>query len=104
MKSLAMITLSLALALGACKGKNQEPAPAPPSPAQVQPQGRAGGETGSAAAPVAEGTDTGSAGSAADEAPVDVATEMDYEDLATDEITEATVENKLKALEGELAE
>jgi hypothetical protein len=59
----------------------------------------AGSDVGSAA-----GSDTGSAGSAAvAEAPVEIPTEMDYEDLANEEITDKTVEARLEDLETQLA-
>jgi hypothetical protein len=53
---------------------------------------------------VAAGSGSGSgSGSAAPAADVDVPTSMDYEELANEEITDKTVEARLKELETELA-
>ena len=95
MKTLAICML--VLALGACdKKKKEAPAPTPGSASAIA----AGSDVGSAA-----GSDTGSAaGSAAvAEGPVEIPTEMDYEDLAKEEITDKTVEARLKDLETQLA-
>jgi hypothetical protein len=97
MKSLASLAFGLLLVLAACGKKDKEQPAPPPTP-------------GSASA-VAAGSDVGSgSGSAvaagsgsAVEAPVDVPTEMDYEDLANEEITDKTVEARLKQLETQLA-
>jgi hypothetical protein len=91
-----LITIVTVLALGAC-GKKDKPAPEPGS---------------ASAAPVATGSDTAGSGSAvasgsgsgsAAEPALDLPTEMDYEELAAEEITDKTVEARLKELEGQLS-
>lgn len=95
-------SLVLVVALGAC-GKKKEEAPAPsPGPASAV---ATGSDVGSGSAP-AMGSATGSAvaaGSGSAAAPVDVPTEMDYEDLANQEITDKTVDARVKALETQLS-
>jgi len=92
-------TMMLVLALGAC-GKKTEKGP----PVETG-SGSAAVMTGSGSAPAPEtgsGSGSGSAVAATDE-PVEVPTEVDFEAKATEEITEKTVDAKLKALESELA-
>jgi hypothetical protein len=94
-KTLSTLVLAAGLVLGAC-GKKDKEAPPTPAPAPTAAAGSGSAEAGSAA---------GSAETpppAVAEEPIDVATEMDYEDLANSEITEATVEARLKALESDL--
>lgn len=93
MKSIYTLVFVVA-ALGACgKKSNNEGAGSAPPPAET-----GSGSAGSAAA------GSGSAGSAAAavEAPVDVPTEVDFEEQASSDITDKNVEAKLKNLEGEL--
>lgn len=97
MKTLS-IAILLVLALGACGKKKNEAAPPPPTTGSASAVA-AGSDVGSAAPDT-----TGSAGSAAvAETPVDVPTEMDYEDLANEEITDKTVDARVKELEAQLA-
>lgn len=93
-----------ALAATAC-GKKQESAPAPtasgsavasdPAAGSAEPTIQGSAEPAAAAEPVAA--------VAADE-PVDVPTEMDFEDDATSRISEANIEDAVKALEAELGD
>jgi hypothetical protein len=87
-----MLMLVIVGGLGACGNKSKEAPPAVGS--------------GSAPAPVIEDAATGSgAGSAtADAEPLDVPTEVDFEDLASSEITDKNVEARMKELESDLAE
>ncbi|MGN6108992.1 MAG: hypothetical protein ACTHU0_28055 [Kofleriaceae bacterium] len=100
-----------ALAATAC-GKKQESAPAPTASGSAAAGDTAAGSAeptiqgsaepaGSAAAAVAAVAAVEPA--AADEA-VDVPTEMDFEDDATGRISEANLEDAVKALEAELGE
>lgn len=94
MKTLSTLVLAAGLVLGAC-GKKDKEAPPAPTPAPTAATG-----SGSGSAVAAGSAETPPPPPA--EEPVDVATEMDYEDLANSEITEATVEARLKAIETEL--
>ena len=93
-----LYALVLVTALAAC-GKKGNDKPADP------PAGSGSAVTAPVdTPPVAAGSGSAGSGSAAvAEAPVDVPTEMDYEDLANEEITDKTVEARLKALETDLA-
>jgi len=90
------IIFAVALALVACGKKNDDkPAPPPPPPT-----------TGSAAMGSGSAAMTGSgsaamAGSAAG-SDVDVPTEMDFEAAAKSDVTDKTVEAKVKAIEDQL--
>jgi hypothetical protein len=86
-----MYALVSSIVLAACGGKKDEPAASPGSatPVAAVADAAAGGGEGSAA------------GSAAD---LDVPTEVDFEELATTEITEKNVEAQVKAIEQELAQ
>jgi hypothetical protein len=83
------------MALAAC-GSKKEQAPATGS----------AGSAGSAAVVVADdaGAGSGSGSAQAQAEPVDVPTEVDFEELATSEITDKNVEARVKELEGELAQ
>lgn len=84
-------TFVVAAALAACGKKQEEPAPA---------QGSA---TPTAVEDAAVGSAAGSGqGSAAEAEPLDVPTEVDFEDLASSEITDKNVEARVKAIEQEL--
>ena len=100
MKKIAAMMLVVALAT--CGKKTEKGPPVETgsgSAAVVAGSGSAvAADTGSGSAAVVA---TGS-GSAAEE-PVEVPTEVDFEAKATEEITEKTVDAKLKALETELA-
>lgn len=93
-----LITIVTVLALGAC-GKKDKPAPEPGS-ASATPV-TTGSGSGSAAGSGSGSAVAAGSGSAAE--PVDLPTEMDYEELAAEEITDKTVEARLKALEGQLS-
>ncbi|MGE0397336.1 MAG: hypothetical protein AB7T06_11490 [Kofleriaceae bacterium] len=96
MKAKALV---LALLFAAACGKSTEKGPPldPPGSGSATADTGSGSGSGSAAG---SGSDAGS-GSAA--AAVDVPTSMDYEELAKEEITDKTVEARLKTLETELA-
>ncbi len=98
-----MKKLAFVLLVAAACGKSADKAP----PADPPPtgSGSAVAATEEPSAPAGSGSDTNTgSGSADDEvvADIDVATPMDYEDLANEEITDKTVEARLKALETEL--
>ena len=94
-----LITIVTVLALGAC-GKKDKPAPEPGS-ASAAPVATGSGSGSETAAGSGSAVAAGS-GSAAEPA-VDLPTEMDYEELAAEEITDKTVEARLKDLEGQLS-
>lgn len=97
MKSLAVIVIAVALA--AC-GKDKSSAPAAGSATGSAPGDTGSGSAAGSAAPAGSNADSGSAVAA--EEPVDVPTEMDYEELAAEDITDKTVEARLKELETQL--
>jgi hypothetical protein len=82
-------TFVLVVALAACSKKKEEPAATP-----------AGSATPVVTADAATGSAEGSAAAAAD--PVDLPTEVDFEDSASTEITDKNVEARVKAIEAEL--
>ncbi len=88
---------ALAMLFAAACGKDTEKGPPLDPPAGSGSATATDTGSGSAAG---SGSDAGS-GSAA--AAVDVPTSMDYEELANEEITDKTVEARLKSLETELA-
>jgi hypothetical protein len=90
--SRVIYTFVLVAALAACGKKKEESAPATGSATPVVVADAAGSAAGSAE------------GSAAVAEPLDVPTEVDFEDLATTEITDKNVEARVKAIEQELAE
>ena len=97
MKRMITIAFAAVLAVAACGKKNDTPpAPAPPPPA-----GSATAGSGSAMAGSGSAAMTGS-GSAA--AAVDVPTEMDFEQQAKTDVTDKTVEAKVKAIEDQLGQ
>jgi len=90
-----LTTLVLTIALAAC-GKSTEKGPPLDPPV-------GSGTATEVAAGSGSATGSGSAGSGSAAEPVDIPTAMDYEDLAHDEITANTVDDRVKALEAELA-
>lgn len=111
-RTITLIAASALLTLGACNKKSENPPPsAGTSGGTAMSAGSAtagsatagSGTAGSAAAggsAAASGSAAGSGSAAA--APVDVPTEVDFEDDATAKITDKNVEAQVKALESQL--
>lgn len=93
--TMKILTLTLVLAVAACGKDTQKGPPLDPPAGSATPTDSGSGSASAAGSGSAEG-----GGSAA--AVVDVATPMDYEELANEEITDKTVEARLKDLENEI--
>ncbi|HEY4175914.1 MAG TPA: hypothetical protein VGM90_03750 [Kofleriaceae bacterium] len=98
MKKLSTLFLATGLALGACGGKketkNEPPAAGSGSGAMVANGAGSDPATGSGSAATGSGSGSGSA--------VDIPTEIDFEAQATQDITDKTVDDKVKQLEADL--
>jgi predicted small lipoprotein YifL len=91
-----MQMLALVFALAACGKETQKGPP-------LDPPVGSGSATPTDTNVAAGSGSAGSAAGSGSAAAVDVPTEMDYEELAQEEITDKTVEARLKNLESELS-
>jgi hypothetical protein len=98
MKRISIILVTLALA---CGGKKEEKTE---TTASTTPSTPSTTEPGSNAEPATPDPGPGSADAPEPAGELDLPTEVDFEDEASERITEKTIETELKSIEGELAE